>query len=287
MRKYFLLLSAVIFIFSFNSIKSFAQIKAEKPIKIFTFRWVTDKPVIELSYGLSDIKLSGYNTDFTRQGLIELKLGYSSEYTSPYSDKVIDYDNDYLFLSNSTSDISSSKGSSGINSSMWRFGFGNKEGMGLKFGKFSVMPYNANSFAWSKFAFDNTTAPNPSDYDKFVDFKDAFRFGTSTEAGINFQVTKGLSLNPKYEISDVFSRHLFGQQFVSTIIELGGAHMLDAFITRIMRNTPVAGTIVNFVLRSAYEYGIYELRRDHANWPFSGEAPLRFNSFKMGMALTF
>ncbi|MBS1492877.1 MAG: hypothetical protein JST55_05190 [Bacteroidetes bacterium] len=286
MRKIYLLLTAVIVLISINASKTFAQIKTDKPIKFFTFRWSTDIPTIELSYGLSDIKISGYNTDFVKPGMIELKLGYASEYDSPYSTKVIDYDNDYIFLSKSTTDISS-KGSPGINSDMWRFGFGNKEGMGLRLGKYSVMPYTSNSFAWSKFTFDRVAAAGAGDYSKFDDFSDAFRFGTATEAGINFQVTKGLSLNPKYEISDIFSRHLFGQQFVSSLIELGGAHILDNFITKIMRDTPIAGTIVNFVLRNAYEYGIYELRRDHANWPFSGEAPLRISSFKMGMSLTF
>lgn len=287
MRRYFLLFTIILSSLTLTSQAGFAQERAERPFKVFTFRWVTEKPTIELAYGLSDINLSGYNTNFTKPGMIELRLGTASEFTSKYSKQLIKYDNDFLFLSNATSDISSQRSGTGVSSGMWRFGFGNKEGMGLKFGNFKLMPYNSNSFAWSRFSFDKNSIANSSDYDKFDDFNEAFRFGTSTEAGINFQLTKGLSLQPKYEISDIFPRHLFGQQLVSSIIELGGAGLLDEFVTRVMRNTPVAGTIVNFVLKNAYEYGIYQLRKEHMNWPFAGEAPLRYSTFKMGMTFTF
>ncbi len=292
MRRNLLLLFAfaIVITFSFSS-EGFAQTRAQHPLKYFTFRWTTEKPTIELAYGLSDMNLSGYSSDFKRPGLIELRLGYASEYPSRYSKEVLDYDNDFLFISSSTTDITAQKNSAGVSSSMWRFGFGNKEGMGLKFGSFSVMPYSSNSFAWSRLSFDKDAAAlsggNPSDYDKFDDFNKSVRFGTSTEAGINLQLTKGFSLQPKYEIADIFPRHLFGQQMLSSIIELSGAHMLDEFITKIMRNSPVAGTIVNFVLKNAYEFGFYELRKDHANWPFNGDAPLRVSSFKMGMTFTF
>jgi hypothetical protein len=287
MSKYFLLL--VSFFIGLSSSQSFAQANKadENRYPFISFHWFNEKPTIELAYGVSEINLSGINSDFKRPGMLELHLGYSNEYTSKYSKSVIRYDYDYLFLSNSTTDISSQKNSGGVNSSLWRFGIGNKEGTGLKFGSFTLMPYNANSFTWSRFSFDKSSVLNPADYDKFDDFNEAFRFGTSAEAGINFQITKGLSLQPKYEISDIFPRHLFGQQFLSSMIELGGAEMLDEFTGRIMRNTPIAGTIVNFVLKSAYEFGIYQLRKDHMNWPFANEAPLRYSTFKMGMTFTF
>lgn len=293
MRRYLLILPSLLIILSFFTQTGFAQEKdsnnerAEKSRMYNKFRITWEKPTIELGYGLSEINLYGSSSNFSKPGMIELKLGTAHQYQSGYSKKVIDYDNNYLFISNTTSDISAQRNSSGIASSMWRWGFGKKEGMGLKFGSFSIMPYNANTFAWQRFSFDKNSAANPSDYDKFDDFNEAVRFGTSTEAGINFQITKGLSLQPKYEVSDIFPRHLFGQQLVSSMIELGGAEMLDEFITRIMNNTPVAGAIVNFVLKNAYEYGIYQLRKEHMNWPFAGEAPLRYSTFKMGMTFTF
>ncbi|MBS1516323.1 MAG: hypothetical protein JSS63_14925 [Bacteroidetes bacterium] len=287
MRKYLLL--TIAFFFSICASQSFAQAKraGENRYPFISFYWFSEKPTIELSYGISEINLGGINTDFKKPGMIELHLGYSNEFTSKYSKNVIRYDNDYLFLSNATTDVSSQKNSAGINSSLWRFGFGNKDGTGLKFGSFTVMPYNANSFTWSRFSFDKSAALNPADYDKFDNFNEAFRFGTSAEAGINLQITKGFSLQPKYEVSDIFPRHLFGQQMVSSLIELCGAEVLDEFTGRIMKNTPVAGTVVNFVLKSAYEFGIYQLRKEHMNWPFTNEAPLRYSTFKMGMTFTF
>jgi len=288
MRKYFILLLFLLttgFLF-LPGAESFAQTRAQKPIKILNFTWFNEKPTIELSYGIGAVDMSGYNTDFTKPGMIELRLGFSKEYDSRYSKKLIDFDNDFVFVSNATTDLSQKK-SGGVASSMWRFGFGNKVGMGLKFGNFSVLPYSANSFAWSRFSYDKAATGSSIEYDKFDDFKDAFRFGTATEAGINLQITKGLSLQPKYEISDIYPRHLFGQQLVSSLLEYGGAELLDNFVSRVMRNSPVAGTIVNFVLKNGYEYGIYQLRKSSANWPFTGEAPLRYDTFKMGMMFTF
>lgn len=287
MHKYFLLIIAIFF--CFNSTQSFGQAKKadENHYPFVIFHWFPEKPAIELAYGVSEINLNGINSDFKKPGMLELRLGYSNSYTSKYSKNVIRYDYNYLFLSNASTDISSQKNNAGVNSSLWRFGIGNKEGTGLKFGSFTIMPYNDNSFTWSRFSFDKSSVLNPEGYDKFDDFNDAFRFGTSAEAGINFQITKGLSLQPKYEISDIFPRHLFGQQLLSSLIEFSGAEALDEFTGRIMRNTPIAGTVVNFVLKSAYEFGIYQLRKDHMNWPFANEAPLRYSTFKMGMTFTF
>lgn len=297
MRRYFILIPSILLLITFFTQSGFAQEqdrdknrtkeRAEKSGKYKKFRFSIEKPTIELSYGLSDINLYGSSTNFIKPGMVELKLGFAKEYQSGYSKKVIDYDNNYLFVSNSTADISSQRNTTGTASNTWKWGFGKKEGMGLKFGSFSIMPYNANTFAWSRFSFDKNSVANPSDYDKFDNFNDAVRFGTSTEAGINFNITKGLSIQPKYEVADIYPRHLFGQQVLSSMIELGGAELLDNFVTKIMNNTPVAGAIVNFVLKNAYEYGIYELRKEHMNWPFTGEAPLRYSTFKMGMTFTF
>jgi len=282
MRKFFILLPVVLILLSSSA---FAQ-RADGPFRYSPYRWISEKPMIELSYGVSDVKLNNINSEFKSPGMIELRLGYASQWSSRYSKNVLSYENNYVYLSNSTTDIAS-KTSTGINSSMWRFGIGSKDGMGLKFGSFSIMPYNSNSISWSRFQFDRNSIANSSDYEKFDDFNEAFRFGTSTEAGINLQITKGISLQPKYEVSDIFPRHLVAKQMISSLIEVGGAHMIDEFVRNILQNTPVAGTIVNFVLKNAYEYGIYQLRKENMNWPFTGEAPLRYSTFKMGMTFTF
>jgi hypothetical protein len=63
--------------------------------------------------------------------------------------------------------------------------------------------------------------------------------------------------------------------------------LLDTFINEVFKSSPAAGPIVNFVLKNALAYGIYELRQEKMNWPFSSEAPLAFDQFKVGVTFIF
>jgi hypothetical protein len=118
-------------------------------------------------------------------------------------------------------------------------------------------------------------------------FNEALRFGSSTEGGINLQIAPCFSIQPKYEISDIYPRHLFGKQLASSLIEISGLVLIDGFVKSVLKNAPVAGTFVNFLLKNAYEYGFYQLRKNKMNWPFKSEAPLRYSNFKLGMTFTF
>ncbi|HMS64307.1 MAG TPA: hypothetical protein PKD83_03535 [Ignavibacteria bacterium] len=252
--------------------------------KKFRFR---GKPTIDLSYGVSDITLSGFDPKIANTGMIELRLGYSSLQKTKYASNILKYDNGFLLLSNSSYDLTGNPGSDEIKSTMWKFGFGKREGYGIKFGSFSMELFNSNSFVWSEFVYDTLTTQNNIDYSPLNEFNDAFRFGSATEGGINFQFTPGFSIQPKYEISDIYPRHLFFKQSVSTLIELTGLVLLDTFIKQIMKSSPVPGTIVNFILKNAFEYGMYELRKSDVDWPYSGASPIRYATFKIGTTYTF
>jgi len=271
--------------FSFISSSLFAQ-RSNTPRDYSKFKFF-DKPTIELSYGLANIKLNGYGSKISDAGLLELKLGFSNQRESFFGKKILRYDNRFLFLSNASNDLTGKSKSTAVNSSMWRFGFGNKEGYGLKLGSVSLMPYSSNSFAWTNFEYDKNSFQSEADKLMLDEFDGTFRFGSTTEGGINLQLFPGFSIQPKYEISDIYPRHLFGKQFMSSIIEVGGLYLIDSFTKNVLRNAPVAGTLVNFVLKNAYEYGFYQLRKDKMNWPFTSAAPLRYNTFKLGMTFTF
>lgn len=246
------------------------------------------KPSIEFSYGYSGIKLNNSVPDISDAGMFDLKLGFTTEYNQKYGEDIINYANRFLFLGNaSDKNLGKTQGIDKVNNTMWRFGFGNKEAYGLKFGSFAIIPYNSNSFAWSEFKYDKSSYYNDSDFVKLNDFNGTFRFGSTSEGGINFRLFKGFSLIPEYEISHIFPRHLFGKQLMSSIIEASGSVLLDEFIHAIMKSSPVAGTIVNFVLKNAYEYGFYQLRKDQMNWPFTSTAPLIYSTYKLGMNFVF
>lgn len=250
------------------------------------FKKYISKPSIEVSYGLSNITLNGNNYGLADAGMLELKLGFTKENQSRYGNNILNYKNRYLFLSNASSNIYSNSNNPGTENDLWRFGFGNKEGYGVKLGSVSIMPYSSNSFAWSELSYP-VSDESPSEESALADFNNAFRFGTTTEAGINLQLAKGFSIQPKYEISDIFPRHLFGKQLMSSVIEISGLYAIGSFTNRIMKNAPVAGTFISFILKNAFEYGFYQLRKNQMYWPFTSVAPLRYSTFKLGMTFMF
>ncbi|HMS34136.1 MAG TPA: hypothetical protein PKC91_08615 [Ignavibacteria bacterium] len=250
------------------------------------FNRYLSKPSIEISYGISNIRLNGDSYDLANAGMIEVKLGFTSEIKSNFGENILKYKNRFLFLRNASSDNYSSSGNPGTFNDLWSFGLGNKEGYGVKPGSVSILPYSSNSIAWSEISYP-ASMETVSENSALADFNNAFRFGTTTEAGINLQLSKGFSIQPEFEISDIFPRHLFGKQLMSSVIELGGLYLIDDFTKLIMSNTPVAGTFVNFILKNAYEYGFYQLRKNQMYWPFTSVAPLRYNTFKLGMTFIF
>ncbi len=250
------------------------------------FNRYLSKPSIEISYGISNIRLNGDSYGLANAGMIDMKLGFTSELKSNYGENILNYKNRFLFLRNASSDNYSGSGNPGTYNDLWSFGLGNKEGYGVKLGAVSILPFSSNSIAWSEISYPASMETEPEN-SALSDFNNAFRFGTTTEAGINLQLSKGFSIQPEFEISDIFPRHLFGKQLMSSVIELGGLYLIDDFTKLIMRNTPVAGTFVNFILKNAYEYGFYQLRKNQMYWPFTSVAPLRYNTFKLGMTFTF
>jgi hypothetical protein len=254
------------------------------------YKYYTDftnsKPSIEISYGVSDIRLSNYPYELSDAGMFEMKLGFTSQRKTNYGKNILRYENGFLSVSNASSKNYPSSENAGIKSDMWRFGLGHKGGYAVSMGSFTLQPYNSNSFLWTRYDYENKLN-DTIDYSVLNDFNEAFRFGSSTEAGLNLQFGKYISIHPKYEIADVYPRHLFGKQLMSSLIEFGGIVLLEGFTRQIMKSSPVAGAFVDFILKNAYEYGFYQLRKDQMYWPFTSAAPLRYSTFKVGATFTF
>jgi len=160
----------------------------------------------------------------------------------------------------------------------------------------SLVLYNSNSFTWTRyddgfywiepFGFGENKA-----YDEYMKkmgaFDESICFGSSTEAGVIIPIAGFVNLQVQYDRTIVFPRHLFWKHLGSVIIETTVQSAIDGFIHAVMNSSPVAGPIINFVLKNALAYGIYELRREKMNWPFNSTEPLMFESFKVGFTFTF
>ena len=248
-----------------------------------------DKPFIELNNGTSQLSLDGFGSKFSNAGLIELKLGSATQYKSRYSKNVLKYFNSYVFINKVSSSLDYRTSTAGtLPFDMWRFGAGKKEGYGAKIGSMSITPYTSSSISWTYLDMKNfPDASFENDNTALAKFNKNIRFGTQSEGGIIFNVLPMISLEAKYERSAIFPRTLFWKYAGSALIEEGGMQLVDDFVSRVLKNEPLAGVIVNFVLKNAYSYGIYELRKSKMNWPFDTEAPLMHESFKFGMSFTF
>jgi len=253
--------------------------------------WESKSPTISLHYGLADLSRKDMQSSFSDNALLELKLGYTTLKTSKYAKSLYKYRYNYLFVTHNSTKLAGGLDSPlDIETDNWRFGFARSSGYGYKIGKnASVIPYFTGSWDWT--VIDYKVSSNIDqlieDEPKLMLYDDAFRFGTSNEGGIRIQATKFLTVEAGYERSIVFQRHLFWKWAGSSIIELASHGLLDAFINEIIKSSPETGPIVYFVLKSALGYGIYELRKDKMNWPFSSASPIMFNNVKFGVTFVF
>jgi len=265
--------------------------------------WDKSNPFIEINYGFGTPKHKKFNGDFGKTGLAEIRLGYGDKKTY-YEDYVVETDESYFFGSNLSTDLSNNDLSTGeIETKLWRFGIGYRDGFGYQTEGFAVIPYYNWALTWSRLetdAFKYEVFPAGVDYypgSSFNDYvnnreiinryRDSFRFGTFSEGGIRFEFADFVSLDASYEASVIYPRHLVWKQAGSFLIEHIGIILIDDFVDGIFDSTPAAAPVVSFLLKNGFSYGFYQLKRDDMNWPFKTETPLTYETFKVGMTFTF
>jgi len=258
-----------------------------KHLVLKSFRgYMSEKsPTILINYGFSKISLEDFNSDFAKPNLIELRIGFSQK-NHVYKNSVYSYLMGDFLLGNTTTSISNASVLDGLRTNTWRFGFNRSLGYGYSFGIFGITLNNENSFLWSKVQF----LDEPKDsIDRHVTdlFNNAFRFGTSTEASIQFNISSYAAVNAGYERAIVFRRHLLFKWALSEAVELGAGYALDEFINELQNRAPMIVPIINFVVKNALSYGIYQLRQKKMYWPLKSEPPLSFDQFKAGLVFSF
>lgn len=257
----------------------------------FHYKYINvEKPAFEISYGPSNIKLDGYNQGFDNTSLIDFKIGFSTAKSKRYyNDKLKKYDFVYFDIGNYNTDLDfREKSADKIKANNWRFGFGKKEGYMINAGGLGILPYTSTTMMWANTNWKgiNSSVVPPED-DKLFVFGNQFRFGNNYESGLSFQVMPLLAFDFTYERNNIYPRFLFWKQSGSMVLQEAGIGMIDFFVSDVLRNSPVAGSIVNFILKSAYYYGFNELKSKEMNWPFGGEAALNYSTFKFGVGFTF
>ncbi len=248
-----------------------------------------DLPTIELSYGVSKMDLYSIDNSFSDVGQLELRLGYSFQNRSFYGKNTLKFVKDFAFLSyNSTNLAPKTLRDNNLASEMWQFGVGSKEGYGIDLGAIKFVPYTSSALVWSRLnSQDHLMSSYQNDIDKINRFNESFRFGTSFESGLDLQLSRMFSIQTQLNRTIVFERHLFGKHMVSLLIEAAGSFLLETFTDNVLENDPIAGTIVTFLLKSGYSFGMYQLRARDMYWPYASEAPLDYISLRFGTSFTF
>lgn len=246
------------------------------------------RPMIELNYGSGTPKHSKFGSNLSKVGLAELKLGFSSVdyYFDP---SILEFHERFFYASNISTDLKTKNNDPQLlDSDLWRFGFGWRSGYGYETGPIAFIPYIQYSISWSKLNMQEF--PDSSltgDIEILNKYNDSFRFGVSSEGGVRLEVARFIALNAAYETNTIFPRHLFWKHAGSLALEVIGLSTIDSFVEEILESSPAAGPILNFVLKAGYMYAFYHLKKDKMNWPFDSEAPLTYETFKIGTTFVF
>jgi len=298
MKTNLLFIASVLSLIIFPGVNLVAQDSTETEKDKWDWSWEYDEfeqwisfgrkmPTISFLYGITDIKNKSISDPLADGNLLELQLGHTKKRISRYSDNILNFGFKYLFFSYISSDlISGSENQNELKSKNWRLGLAGSKGYGYKIGNAAIILYSSYSYDWTKVDFTDR-ATNASDQITMDRFEDGIRFGSSNDGGIRIVATRLISLDANYQRSIVFERHLFWKWAGSAIIEAAANGILDIFIKEIFKSSPQAGPIVNFLLKNALAYGIYEVRQEKMNWPFPSTQPLSFDSFRFGATFTF
>lgn len=244
-------------------------------------------PTISLNYSFVNLNIKNFSNNFNDAGMLELKLGHTTERASGFSEDLVKYKYHFLYISKLSTSLNSAEiNFAKLDWQMWRFGTGWSNGFGYKIGNVSLIPYYSYSLDWSRFEMLSSPA-SPLEKAKLDLFNKSIRFGTGSEGGVRIKILDYLTLEAGYERSIIFQRHLFWKWSGSAILEAIGQWAVDEFVDEVIESSPMAAPVVNFLLKNGLSYAVYELRQTKMNWPFSNETPLAHNQFKFGVTITF
>jgi hypothetical protein len=264
----------------------------------FKFDWkFHGNPFIELNYGLSSLKHSKTVSKFADVGLAEIKLGYST--VDSFEEDVVTFKERFIFGSKLSADFTSSNTVlAEMKSNTYRIGLAKRSGYGYEIDNISILPYHGKGLVWSRIdmvdypaefwlAAKMSYSDAVNDTEILNRFHNDIRFGTVNEAGIRFDYDNTLSLNVAYEAAVIFPRYMFWKHLGSAIIEDVCSGLLSHFIDEVADASPYSAPIVDFLLKNGCSFLFYSLKKDKMNWPFETEAPLRYQTLKFGITVTF
>jgi hypothetical protein len=246
------------------------------------------KPTVSVAGGTQGSMYAASNAP-AQFNYFDASLGYVVEKPAGYDRHVTEYEHQYLAISN-INDVAAgyqSNNLTGLKSQLWRIDAGSREGYGYRNGSLAFTPYNGSALVWTSVNFSNLAALSINQQILLNDFSNSVRFGMTAEAGARLDIIAPIAVEASFQRAIVMRRFVFWQWAGSYGLELASQALLDGFIREIREASPLFAPIMNFALKNALAYGIYQLRQEKVNFPFESEAALAYDMFRVGVTLSF
>lgn len=257
-------------------------------VQMFNFAMI--RPIIDINVGLNKINIdkNTYSNNFNEIGNISGKFGFSRKSSLFDSKLVYKGSNNYLSIDYLNKDLPLSTSiSTNTNAKIFQIGFGDDDFYSYRIADFMDLEFTNNSaFSWAWLSFD--THDLDSNNIKYLDYiGDGMRFSNSVGNDIKILIDDSYGINAGFNRTIIYQRHLFWYWAGSEIITQACSGMIDWFVRSIAKRNTGAAPIVYFVLHSAYNYGMYELRKEKMNWPIETSPGFIYDNFKIGISIKF
>lgn len=233
-----------------------------------------------ISLGTPDVSLHEVDQDISNRALLEFSVGLKRLRFTPEdrSGFVVDYAEPFIFgglMPKKTHDNNPEM-------SLWRFGFGSKDGYAYNFSNSNLAFYIMSKFGWSDVDFSQNRFS--AIYDRY---SDGLKYGKSTAGGIDYQIGSTVGIGLAYEQSLIFPAYIFPQSFTSSVLQFAMHKLSDKLLDPVLSYNHQFLPILHFLLHNAINFGLYELREENMYWPFKSESPLAIKTIKLNFTLIF
>jgi hypothetical protein len=243
-------------------------------------------PFISVFYGGSGLKVHNLNTDFNKYGFGEIKVGFQRLSELSKDSNIINFRSHYIDINGGSKDFYNSDNADKLTAHTLQFGYAWNTGYGYNLGCSNIILTHSFGLGWTRLRLDDLVT-NSVDAKKLAYYDNSFRFGLNSEAGIQAQIIPLLSINAAYSRAMVYPRVMFWKASGSVLTEAIGYGLVDQFVGKVLKSSPAAAPIVNFLLKNGIAYGMHELRKEKMNFPFGGESPLMADTYKIGLTFSF
>ncbi len=251
------------------------------------------KPLIELTYSFMQLDHEDFvNPSAIKQdGDFQLRLGY----TATRDTKIRKIYEEYVFFGYSSPSMNLGGENTGTHSfEIWKGGSVSRIGYAISLSKsVDFIPYYAGGIFLYSMSHNYEGAvlayyhgePNNTIIGRTADEK--IHFGNTLESGVRLKFNDKLSVFGGYTGYVYYPRFMTWKFLGSLITYQIGLTLLDNFNRRIIRNSSVAGVIIDVILKSAYNYMFYYFQKGDMNWPVSTETPFTQEGFTAGFSINF